>query len=740
MTIHSVLRQSTLRFSMTRSRSAVYAKTTVRFVVAGIVAGVVQAATPDNVVAQGIWSAPVTVSVGGGPSVATDSSGNAVGVWCVRNGTDLVVQTARFTEVSSTWSGPTQLSESGQSACDANVVMNGSGDAVAVWARFNGSHYIVQAARYSAGTAVWSGSTDLSAPGEHPSAARVAMDISGNAVAVWTRYNGTHHIVQAARYSAATAAWTGSTDLSGQERSASSPIVAMDNGGNAVAVWLLGIGVFDQVVQAVRYTATSAAWGPRADLSPRGGDAIDPSVAVDSSGNAIAVWGKVRVGTPHVIQSSRYTAATAIWSASTNVSAPGPQHAASPHVAMDSAGNAIAVWARYNRGIQTSRYSPVTGVWGPNGDLSAPGDTGVDHPTVAIDGTGNAVAAWEVYDRFGTYSQKSAFYAAAAGAWTGSIDLHEDNAPGVAIAIGEGKALAVWTTGSFPNTVVRAAHANLPATPSMQPAIINRPNVTLTWTPPASGPAPTAYTIVASSSPDGPSIASLSVGTQTSVLVQAPDGTYYVRVVVTVGGTTIPSNEIAVVVAPSPAPTAPLGLGATVDGSIVTLAWGPPANGAVAPVLTYVIEAGSALGSSNLANFATGSTVTSFTTPPVPAGSYYVRLRARNATGTGPATPDVRVVVGPPPPGPPTLAGSVGAGRSVSLTWTAPTTGAAVTGYQLEAGTAPGFSDAAVLTLPATPLSLGAGGVPPGTYYVRIVAASALGLGFASNEIVLVVP
>jgi hypothetical protein len=160
---------------------------------------------------------------------------------------------------------------------------------------------------------------------------------------------------------------------------------------------------------------------------------------------------------------------------------------------------------------------------------------------------------------------------------------------------------------------------------------------------------------------------------------------------------------------------------------------------AVAPVQTYVIEAGSAPGLSNVANFATGNDATQFDTPPVPNGSYYVRLRARNGAGTGPPSAEIRVIVGPPPPGPPTLSGSVGAGRSASLSWAAPATGAPVTGYRLEAGTAPGLANAAVLQLAPNQLSFSTAGVPPGTYYVRVLASNAVGPGLASNEVVLVV-
>ncbi len=63
-----------------------------------------------------------------------------------------------------------------------------------------------------------------------------------------------------------------------------------------------------------------------------------------------------------------------------------------------------------------------------------------------------------------------------------------------------------------------------------------------------------------------------------------------------------------------------------------------------------------------------------------------------------------------------------------------------MTGYQLQAGTAPGLSNAGVLLLPSAPLDFVAPGGPAGTYFVRVVATSALGLGFVSNEVAIVVP
>lgn len=168
---------------------------------------------------------------------------------------------------------------------------------------------------------------------------------------------------------------------------------------------------------------------------------------------------------------------------------------------------------------------------------------------------------------------------------------------------------------------------------------------------------------------------------------------------------------------------------------MITFAWQPPGG---STVTGYVLEAGSAPGQADLVTLPVGA-VTSVVTRPVPNGSYHVRVRAQNATGTGAASAEVRAVVGPPPPGPPTLIGSSTAGGDVALSWTAPTSGAVVTGYELHAGTAPGLSNIAVIPLPSTQTVLGAGGVPAGTYYVRVVATSGSGRGEFSNEVTLVV-
>ena len=90
-----------------------------------------------------------------------------------------------------------------------------------------------------------------------------------------------------------------------------------------------------------------------------------------------------------------------------------------------------------------------------------------------------------------------------------------------------------------------------------------------------------------------------------------------------------------------------------------------------------------------------------------------------------------QVVLAPRPAAPSGLAATV-SGRHVSLSWQ-PVVGAS--GYVLEAGSRPGASD--LVNSPIGPATSIGGVVPPGTYWVRVLARGVLGIGPSSNEIVV---
>lgn len=190
---------------------------------------------------------------------------------------------------------------------------------------------------------------------------------------------------------------------------------------------------------------------------------------------------------------------------------------------------------------------------------------------------------------------------------------------------------------------------------------------------------------------------------------------------------------------PPPPPPGPPGTPnaptATVNGSTVTISWTAPATGG-APT-SYQLLAGSAPGLADLAVVPVNGT--SLVAPGVPSGVYYLRIVAANGSGASAPSTDLRLPVGMPqaPEAPRNLTATASPGGAVSIWWQAPASGPTPTSYLLVAGLAPGGSTHQV---PLTTTGISAGGVPPGTYYLRVIARNGALSSPATPEIALVVP
>jgi hypothetical protein len=181
----------------------------------------------------------------------------------------------------------------------------------------------------------------------------------------------------------------------------------------------------------------------------------------------------------------------------------------------------------------------------------------------------------------------------------------------------------------------------------------------------------------------------------------------------------------------------PVLLAPVVAGNNVLLSWTAPATGGA--VDAYMVGAGSATGTANVGVFDTRSTATSLGVAAA-NGTYFVRIAGRNACGIGAPSNEVSFTLGPVVPGTPSGLGfTLGSGGLVTLTWNAPASGGAPTSYVVEAGSATGMADLAVLATgsPSTTLAVKA---PPGTYVVRVRAANGAGAGASSNEVTVRVP
>lgn len=171
--------------------------------------------------------------------------------------------------------------------------------------------------------------------------------------------------------------------------------------------------------------------------------------------------------------------------------------------------------------------------------------------------------------------------------------------------------------------------------------------VTLSWTAPTG--TPTAYILEAGSGAGSANLANFSTGSPATTFTAAnvPQGTYFVRVraldSTLVAGP--PSNEVVIVVGGCAAPGAPSGLVLTLNsGGTIALRWDAAAG---APT-SYILEAGTAPGLSNLASADIGA-VTTFTSAGVAPGTYYLRVRARNACGLSGPSNELLIVVGQSP-------------------------------------------------------------------------------------------
>ncbi len=166
--------------------------------------------------------------------------------------------------------------------------------------------------------------------------------------------------------------------------------------------------------------------------------------------------------------------------------------------------------------------------------------------------------------------------------------------------------------------------------------------VSLKWVDP-DGCSGTRYLLAVGSSPGTANLAIVPLDTP-NVTVGAPAAVYYARVATqSAFGISAPSNEVQIVVGSSVCqpPTFAVNLSASVVGRTV-LAWNPAstaaalASDAIAPI-QYALEVGASAGASALA-FPVGRT-TSLAIP-APPGDFYVRVRAMNVCGAGPASAD----------------------------------------------------------------------------------------------------
>jgi hypothetical protein len=182
-----------------------------------------------------------------------------------------------------------------------------------------------------------------------------------------------------------------------------------------------------------------------------------------------------------------------------------------------------------------------------------------------------------------------------------------------------------------------------PTAPQLGTILRNGPTVMAPWTAPPTGAAQ-GYRLVAGSTPGAADIGVLTVSPSSSYYQLAPPpGAYHVFIqALSSCGTSAPSNFIEFVEPPLAIPGPPRSLSGTTAPAAASLQWHPPVTGS--RVTSYVLEAGSAPGAPTIFVTLEGNSPgIGFTG--VPAGTYFVRMKARNSAGTSTASNEIVLTV-----------------------------------------------------------------------------------------------
>jgi len=366
---------------------------------------------------------------------------------CTVGNANNTIDGANVTDVAVTcrnWQPAVALNGSATSTTFPDVGFDANGNAIAVWAQ-DGMPY---ANRYTAGIG-WGTAVPVGSSLASNAEPRIVVDSSGAALAVWVDdrvdTSGYYYDLWSSRYTPA-GGWEPAERIDRESyvtTSPSIPGIAMDPSGNALVVWSKSTSQSTQQIWSNRYTVGQG-WRDAEPIERNNANsATDPQIEMDSTGNALAVFGE-----DGVFYANRYDIRSGWSTEPVVVVASGSPDS----MAMNADGDTVVVWdetdgTRFN--IWAIRYSAASG-WG-TAELIENDDTGdARYPDAAIDASGNAIVAWEQHN-----SIYANHYSAATNSW-GSAGLIENDDAGVASNVevafdADGNAIATWQNNIAPD-------------------------------------------------------------------------------------------------------------------------------------------------------------------------------------------------------------------------------------------------------------------------------------------------
>lgn len=392
------------------------------------------------------WGAPQIIdsdTMGGiqsNPKLGMDAQGNAVAVWAQSpqaGGNSSIVACRMIGRI---WGVPRPIDNRDDSAYSPEVSVAPDGTAVAVWYH-SGSPYRLCAARMKA-DGTWETPQQIASTNQYFWKASIATDASGTAVAIWPHLESSTQRIRASRMDAS-GSWSPSQDVDPDSTIPDYPVLVMDGQGRALTVWIDYDGSSQYQVKSNTMNPQGT-WESPQVIQTTTSPCTNPSLAMDSAGNAVATW----------------RAGNAIWACYRSGGAWGTPVQISPSgfnayqatTAMVGVGQAVSVFYQ-NSGSTDSVYAVhfTNGAWSTPEGLEQ--ETGyAAYPWVASNGNGSAIAVWQQQVTPSTYIWSSHFNQ---GRWGGSwyienLDGSAGDDPCVAMSP-NGTAVAVWTKSTPPS-------------------------------------------------------------------------------------------------------------------------------------------------------------------------------------------------------------------------------------------------------------------------------------------------
>jgi hypothetical protein len=358
------------------------------------------------------WSAPELIDPDDtrsarNPDIAADGDGNALAAWERVDGTCANIFANRYI-VGAGWGAPVLIEPTHCDARGAHIAVGPAGDAIAVWYQFTAGSAHIWANRFVPG-AGWGTVERIDNVAGNAAVPQIAIDRNGNALAMWEQFDGTRKSIWANRYVIGTG-WGSARRIESNDASDAQGVqLTVDAVGNALAVWQQADGPHERI-WANSYRADGD-WGTAAVIGGTDvGDASRPQIAI-RNGSGFAIW-QLSAGTRTAIFARRYEAGSfsdAVFVLSDSISS-----ASFPQVAVDSQGNAIAVWGQKNApplinqdavyGATMSSFTPADGGWSFPRSIETPNEGGLDeiHPQLAIGANDLAFTAWDHLNSAGT--------------------------------------------------------------------------------------------------------------------------------------------------------------------------------------------------------------------------------------------------------------------------------------------------------------------------------------------------